>query len=86
MDKMEIKYVSWLPGIIGLDHERFSVPYDGFTLENLMEALENRAGKYGTIFRNKNVIFASKNSHVIRSSDILDDSDVITFFSPIAGG
>lgn len=84
--KMQIKYISWLPGVIGLDQEQFTISSNSFTLGNLIEALESRAGRYGTIFRNKNVIFASKNSQVIQHSDILNDSDVVTFFSPIAGG
>ena len=86
IDEMQIKYISWLPGILGLDQEQFDNPPGHFTLENLIEILEKRAGAYGSIFRHKNVIFASKNREIIQSSDLLDDSDTITFFSPIAGG
>ena len=83
---MQIKYISWLPGVIGLDNEEIDTLSTPFSLENLMETLEKRKGRYETIFRHKNVIFASKNGKILKPTDLLENNDVITFFSPIAGG
>jgi molybdopterin converting factor small subunit len=83
---MLIKYISWLPGIIGIDQEEINMPENDFSLENLMDLLAARKGRFEVIFRHKNTIFASRNGQVIESKDLLKNSDSITFFSPIAGG
>lgn len=83
---MLIRYISWLPGILGIDKEEINLSSSDFSLENLIALLAAREGRFEVIFRHKNIIFASKNGQVIRSTDLLKNSDSITFFSPIAGG
>ncbi len=83
---MLIRYISWLPGIIGIDKEEIHLSSSNLSLDNLMDIIAARQGRFEVIFRHKNIIFASKNGQVIRPTDLLQDSDSITFFSPIAGG
>lgn len=83
---MHIKYISWLPGILGLDCEDINAPSESCSLEDLMNILQERNGRYRTIFHHKNVIFAARDGQIIKPTDLIDHKDTITFFSPIAGG
>jgi len=85
---MELVYLSWLRGRIGIAKETVDLPGDGLTARNLVDWLARQDTKYQVLASETGVINLSVNGQVVADWNeyLICQGDNIVFFPPMAGG
>ena len=83
---IKILYFARLKEELGLSAEDFELPYENFTVANLMTLLASRGEAWRREFGVGSTLRAAINYDVAREESILKDGEEVAFFPPVTGG
>lgn len=83
---IKILYFAKLKESLGVSAEEFELPYENFTVAELMTLLAARGEAWRGEFGKGSSLRAAINYDVAREDSILEDGDEVAFFPPVTGG
>lgn len=83
---MKIYYMTWLRNRIGLAEEVIEIPEKVKTISDLLTHMENKGDLYKQSFKERTLIYATKENKLCDHSENIYEHDELTLFSPIVGG
>jgi molybdopterin synthase sulfur carrier subunit len=83
---IRILYFARLKEALGVSAEDFALPYENFTVHDLMTLLASRGEVWQREFGEGSTLRAAINYDVARHESILKDGEEVAFFPPVTGG
>jgi len=82
----DILYFASLAEDLGLKSERFDLPADCATVDNLIELLRERGSPFAETFDGNVRILVAVNQEMSEPTAAISNGDEIAFFPPVTGG
>jgi molybdopterin synthase sulfur carrier subunit len=83
---IKILYFAKLKDSLGMGSEEMELPYENFTVAQLMTLLSSRNEVWKQEFGAGSTLRAAINYDVARQESILKEGDEVAFFPPVTGG
>lgn len=83
---IKILYFARLKEELAVSSEDFELPYENFTVRELMTLLSSRGEIWRREFGEGSKLRAAINYDVARQESILKDGEEVAFFPPVTGG
>lgn len=83
---IKILYFARLKEELGTSAEDFELPYENFTVADLMVLLASRGESWRREFGTGSTLRAAINYDMAREQSILKKDDEVAFFPPVTGG
>lgn len=83
---MRLLYFAWLKQRLGTSEEEVSPPAEVATVEQLLDWLHARGGRYAEALADRKAVRVAVNQEYARPGDPVRPGDEVALFPPVTGG